>query len=278
MNEVSTGSNTMAFLFEGNDVRVVIGEHGEPWFVAQDVCDCLEHTDTSKAVSRLDDDEKLVRTLFGAGQNRHLLTVNESGLFNLILTSRKPEAKRMKKWVTSEVLPSIRKTGSYSLQPKPMSQIEVLLASVQMLADVEKRQLELEQQQQQVQQNLAQQKTKLLQIDNKITTGLEEVKETNLLTSCPSAAESITSIRLRMNEEYGLSASVVDAVMRQSLYAPKPVGMVRNQHESSGGSTYAVYWKKDISNVFKMFVGECKQVSITLYKHPFIKGKFKLNK
>lgn len=162
---------------------------------------------------------------------------------------------------------------------KPMSQIEALLASVQMLADVEKRQLEVEKQQQEVQQSLAQQKSKLLQIDNKITTGLEEVKETNLLTSCPTAAESITGIRIRMNEEYGLSASVVDAVMRQSLYAPKPVGMVRNQHESSGGSTYAVYWKKDVSTVFKRFVGECKQLMNSVwYKHPFIESKFKMNK
>ena len=268
--------DALEFMFEDQDVRVVLDEDGEPWFLAVDVCSLLEVTNTTQALARLDDDE---RAMFNIGRQGSANTVNESGLFSLILGSRKPEAKKIKKWVTSEVLPSIRKTGSYSLQPKPMSQIEVLLASVQMLADVEKRQLELEQQQQQVQQNLAQQKTKLLQIDNKITTGLEEVKETNLLTSCPSAAESITSIRLRMNEEYGLSASVVDAVMRQSLYAPKPVGMVRNQHESSGGSTYAVYWKKDVSTVFKMFVGECKQAKGSVrFTHPFVTQNFKLIK
>lgn len=82
-------------------------------FVAKDVCRVLEHRDTSKAVSRLDDDEKgtnNVRTPYG---DQNMLVINESGLYSLILTSRKPEAKRFKKWVTSEVLPSIRRSGRY---------------------------------------------------------------------------------------------------------------------------------------------------------------------
>lgn len=278
MNEVSTTNNTMAFLFEGNDVRVIIGEHGEPWFKASDVCKALCFGNARQALSSHVDSEDVRRIdTLTAGGIQSLNYVSESGVYSLIVGSRKPEAKRMKKWVTSEVLPSIRKTGGYT--NRPMTQIEVLLASVQMLADVEKRQLEVEKQQQEVKQNLVAQKTKLLQIDNKITEGLEEVKATNLLTHCPSNAESITTIRERMNKEYGLSSAVVDTVMRQSLYAPKPCGMVRNQHESSGGSTYAVYWKKDISAVFKMFVQECKQVSANLYKHPFMEDKkFKIVK
>ena len=64
-----------------------------------------------------------MRKLFVSGQNRETLLINESGLYSLILTSTKPEAKAMKKWVTSEVLPSIRRTGSYAVKPNPLTQL-----------------------------------------------------------------------------------------------------------------------------------------------------------
>lgn len=113
------------FNFNSQAVRTTTDPSGQVWFVAQDVCTCLEISNTSDAVSRLDDDEKLVSVLPIAGQNRELLTVNESGLYSLIFTSRKPSAKAFKKWVTSEVLPSIRKTGSYGeITPEMRSIIE----------------------------------------------------------------------------------------------------------------------------------------------------------
>ena len=83
----------------------------EPWFVAADVCEVL--TVATEQTRRLDDDEKGLRTMQTPGGPQQMLVINESGLYSLILTSRKPEAKRFKKWVTSEVLPSIRKTGAY---------------------------------------------------------------------------------------------------------------------------------------------------------------------
>lgn len=86
----------------------------EPWFVAKDICDALGLQDVSMTVKRLDDDEKLVQTVFVSGQNREIWTVNESGLYGLIFQSRKPEAKAFRKWVTNTVLPSIRRTGSYT--------------------------------------------------------------------------------------------------------------------------------------------------------------------
>lgn len=103
------------------------------------------------------------------------------------------------------------------------------------------------------------------------------LKETQtVLTSCPANAEPITKIRPRMNARYGLSAKVVDAVMRQSPYAPKPAGHVRNSHEDAVNSTYAVYWKKDITMTFDRFVLECKKVTATQYTHPFIEGRFRI--
>ncbi len=103
----------VAFDFESHDVRVVIGQDGEPRFVAADLLSTLNLD--RKALERLDDDEKGVSSIHTPGGQQEMTVVNESGLFNLVLGSRKPEAKRFKRWVTHEVLPSIRKTGSYAM-------------------------------------------------------------------------------------------------------------------------------------------------------------------
>ncbi|MFD3263220.1 BRO family protein [Phenylobacterium ferrooxidans] len=101
-------------VFEGHSVRV-INRDGTPWFVLADICGVLLMGNPSMAASRLDEDEKgisIVDTLLGGPQQ--VVVINESGLYSLVLTSRKPAAKRFKKWVTAEVLPTIRRTGGYS--------------------------------------------------------------------------------------------------------------------------------------------------------------------
>ena len=102
------------FEYESAAVRTVM-INNEPWWVAKDVCDILGLGNSRQAVSRLESDEKGVITSDTLGGDQEMVTVNESGLYSLILTSRKPEAKKFKKWITSDVLPSIRKTGSYSV-------------------------------------------------------------------------------------------------------------------------------------------------------------------
>lgn len=92
------------------DIRVKIRD-GEPWFVASDVCKVLELTNPSTAVQRLDDDEKSKFNLGLSGGSTNV--VNEYGLYNLVLSSRKPEAKEFKRWITHEVIPEIRKVGGY---------------------------------------------------------------------------------------------------------------------------------------------------------------------
>ena len=119
-------------LFENPQFRVrVIMRLGDPWFVAKDACDCLEIADVSQACKNLDDDEKQVvarspelSLLFTESSNAPTMTlISESGLYALVMRSNKPKAKVFRKWVTSEVLPSIRKTGSYSVaQPQPQPQ------------------------------------------------------------------------------------------------------------------------------------------------------------
>lgn len=113
-----------AFHFEQDDtlnkVRVHNDQQGKVWFVAMDVCAALDISNPSQAISRLDDDERdnLISNDV-VGRKKELGIINESGLYSLILTSRKESAKKFKKWITAEVLPSIRKTGSYQLPDLP---------------------------------------------------------------------------------------------------------------------------------------------------------------
>lgn len=103
------------FSFEDYQVRTVVGEDGEPWFIARDVCDILEIESTHFALKGLDEDELTLVKLMSGGQNREMKIISESGLYTLIIRSNKPKAKIFRKWVTSEVLPSIRKTGRYEM-------------------------------------------------------------------------------------------------------------------------------------------------------------------
>ncbi|HOE42100.1 MAG TPA: Bro-N domain-containing protein [Rhodoferax sp.] len=107
-------SQIIPFEFESHALRVNLDAAGQPWFVAADVCAALELPETHKAIARLDDDEKGRNSIPTPGGQQEMSVVNESGLYNLVLGSRKPEAKRFKRWITHEVLPSIRKTGSYT--------------------------------------------------------------------------------------------------------------------------------------------------------------------
>lgn len=106
--------------FNGSNVRVIIRDD-EPWFVAKDVCGVLELEKTDSAIRELEPDEKGTHVVSTLGGNQRMSVVSESGLYALIFKSRKPEAKVFRKWVTSEVLPAIRKTGRYVNQATVLS-------------------------------------------------------------------------------------------------------------------------------------------------------------
>ena len=97
--------------------------NGEPYFVGKDVAEILGYSKARNAIANhVDDDDKKVAPIQGdLGGIQEMTVINESGLYSLILSSKLPNAKRFKRWVTSEILPSIRKTGSYSIQSKPDS-------------------------------------------------------------------------------------------------------------------------------------------------------------
>ena len=104
-------------LFENPLFKIrVIMRCSDPWFVAKDACDCLEITNVSQACQTLDEDEKGIYKVYTLGGSQDMMLISESGLYTLIMRSNKPEAKAFRKWVTSEVLPSIRKTGGYGIR------------------------------------------------------------------------------------------------------------------------------------------------------------------
>ena len=117
-----TASSANALIFNSPDfaLRVILRD-GEPWFVAADIVAALGIGNVTDAMRRLDDDERGVDSIegihAGAG-NPSINIINESGLYSLILGSRKPEAKKFKKWVTAEVLPGIRRTGQFGAAPE----------------------------------------------------------------------------------------------------------------------------------------------------------------
>ena len=96
---------------------------GEPWFVAADVCRALGLGNSSDVIKRLDEDERTLVSIEGASNGLPVNAVNEPGLYALILGSRKPEAKAFKRWITHEVIPSIRKTGGYIAGQETMGSI-----------------------------------------------------------------------------------------------------------------------------------------------------------
>ena len=110
MNEVQL------FNFENHEVRSLL-LNNEPWFVGKDVADVLGYADTNQAIRKhVDNEDRLTRRFDGTGQSRDMTIINESGLYSLVLSSKLPSAKKFKRWVTSEVLPALRKTGQYQVK------------------------------------------------------------------------------------------------------------------------------------------------------------------
>ena len=128
---------------EFGEIRTVTID-GEPWFVGKDVADILEYTNTAKAIrDHVDDEDKLTERIVLSGQNREVIFINESGLYSLILSSKMPNAKKFKHWVTSEVLPAIRKTGSYQMQ-NLSTEMKAILMHDEKLVKIDQRVSNLE--------------------------------------------------------------------------------------------------------------------------------------
>ncbi|HDD6211517.1 TPA: ORF6C domain-containing protein [Staphylococcus aureus] len=116
------------FNFEELPVRTLEVD-GEPYFIGKDVADILGYTNSRKTLSdHVDEGDKLTSRIVTSGQNRNVTIINESGLYSLIFSSKLENAKRFKRWVTSEVLPSLRRTGTYQTKPLTTSEQIQLIA------------------------------------------------------------------------------------------------------------------------------------------------------
>ena len=121
---------------EFGEVRTVVIDD-EPWFVGKDVATALGYTNPQRAIrDHVDDEDKGVTEMVTPGGTQKVPIINESGLYSLVLSSKLPTAKKFKRWVTSEILPAIRKTGGYQ---KPLSQLEILQGSINQLVEQNKR-------------------------------------------------------------------------------------------------------------------------------------------
>lgn len=152
--------------YEGAEVRTVQID-GEPWFVLADICRELELSTPARVAERLEKDEvSQTHTIDRMGREQKTTIINESGLYTVILRSDKPQAKPFRKWVTSVVLPSIRKTGSYSVQQ--LNAFENLSPQLQVLIQMETRQKQIEARQ-------AEQATALAGLEQKIQNTCEVI-------------------------------------------------------------------------------------------------------
>lgn len=138
MNELQVINDERFQIFSKENLGSVrtIFANDEVWFCAKDVCSILEIKNVTQAVQRLDEDE---RSMFNIGRQGNTNFVNESGLYTLILRSDKKEAKPFRKWITSEVIPAIRKTGKYEEKKKPLTQAELILQQAQWMVEAESR-------------------------------------------------------------------------------------------------------------------------------------------
>lgn len=130
---------------EFGDIRTVVIDN-EPWFVGKDVADILGYQNGSRDINRhVDEEDKRLTKMVSQGQNRDITVINESGLYSLIFGSKLESAKKFKKWVTSEVLPSIRKTGTYMMPQTTYGKIALLAQGhTELKAEVDEIKADLE--------------------------------------------------------------------------------------------------------------------------------------
>ena len=222
MNEIQT------FTYQDEKVRT-IQQNNEPWFVLKDVCDILGISKYRDTASRLDEDERGSVRVDTPGGEQEMTAVNESGLYHVILRSDKPEAKPFRKWVTSEVLPAIRKTGTYSVPNKQDKSIEIKERNSRV--------------------RLSNQFLKLAKVDTLST----EYK--NILVS--KAAEALTGfalIPLPQSEQKMYSATEIGKMFGVSA---QKIGRVSNEHDMKT-EEYGGYYRTKSQHC-------CKEVDSFVY-------------
>ena len=245
------------FNFKGTNVRVITEDDGTPWFVGKDVCDLLGYANQSDAMGRhCRGVVKRYPILDSLGRTQEARVLSEGDTLRLIVNSAMPAAQEFEAWVFDEVLPTIRKTGSYQ---RPLSPAEQLLANAQVMVDMERRQDRID------------------QAVAGIETRVASVEQVRYLDKRPAGFESMTTIRERISLRHGMPPWVINAVMRDIPGAPLPFAMVRSKHADDGAQPYPIWPTADITRRFDRFAAECTFVTAERATHPDIQqGRFKL--
>lgn len=251
-------SNIVPHDFEGLMVRTVqVG--GKTCFVGKDAAEALGYADATTAIRSHCRGVQILHPIPDAlGRLQDTRVIEEPDLMRLVVNSTLPSAERFERWAFEDVLPTIRKTGSYNMAPAQLTPGEMLLASAQAMIAVEQRQAAVE--------------ASVQRIEHQV----ETLAESRVWDHCPQNCEPISKIEKRINARYALPHWVIDMVVRQLPYSPKIAGMVRNQREEAKGSQYAVFAVADITRIFDRFVGECVQETATLWSHRDIERRFQL--
>jgi prophage antirepressor-like protein len=245
------------FNFKGADVRVITDEKGDSWFVGRDVCLLLGYADTTNAIKQHCRGVVKYHPIFDSlGRTQEARVLSEGDTLRLIVNSTMPAAQEFEVWVFDEVLPTIRKTGSYQ---RPLTPGEQMLAQAQAMINVERQQ--------------AEQQVALERIEHRVA----NVEQVRYLGSRPAGFESMTSIRERINLRHGIPQWVINVVMRDIPGAPLPFAMVRSIHADDGAQPYPIWPTADITRRFDRFAAECTFVTAERATHPDIQqGRFKL--
>lgn len=242
------------FDFNGADVRVITDGNGEAWFIARDVAELLDYVDTDQAIRTHCKGAQSCPVEI-TGQVRHVKVIPERDVYRLVMRSRLPAAEAFEEWVVGEVLPTIRKTGSYQ---RPMTPGEKLLAQAQAMINIEQQQ--------------AEQQAAIERIERRV----EVIAEQRTWDHCPQNCVPLGRIKQSMNQRFGLSGPMVTYVLQQWPHMPKHAGMVRNGHEDAKGSQYVVWHKTDVLAAFNRFVSESQMVTATQATNPYFEGRFRL--
>lgn len=240
MNELKIFENP-----EFGSVRLVEIE-GEPWFVATDVCGALEVKNASQALTRLDEDEKMTTLISNEGAatgKSQMAFVNESGLYSLVLGSRKPEAKAFKRWITHDVIPTIHKHGAY-MTPEAIEKVlynpDYLIALANTLKDAQEKNKAL------TEQVFAQNQ----QIDSQAQQ-IAELEPKGIYYDIILQTEN-TMTTTQIAKDYGFSAQLFNKILHELeiVYPQNGSWVLYQQYANSGfgkTNTYT-YWKGDGEN------------------------------
>lgn len=249
-------SNIVLHDFDGLSVRTVQIKD-KTYFVGKDAAEALGYADATTAIrSHCRGVQVLHPIPDSLGRLQDHRVIDEPDLMRLVVNSTLAGAERFERWVFEDVLPSIRKTGSYSMTPRTTG--EILMAQAQAFYALEQEQAAL--------------KAGMQRIEHQV----EELAESRVWDHCPQNCEPITKIEARINARFALPHWVIDKVVRQLPYSPKIAGMVRNQREEAKDSQYAVFAVADITRIFDRFVSECVQETPTLWSHRDIEKRFQL--